>query len=93
MKVIQTTLITLSIIGLAAPVAIADPPGQQRSSSSQTTVTTTQEDGGVVVTTTENPQEMRIQTSHEEGVLNCEAKKDDRGQLVLPFECDVDVAD
>ncbi|NEZ65613.1 hypothetical protein D0962_23125 [Leptolyngbyaceae cyanobacterium CCMR0082] len=89
MKIVQTTLITLSIIGLAAPVAIADPPGQQRSSSSQTTVTTTQEDGGVVVTTTENPQEMRIRTSNEEGVLDCEAKKDNRGQVILPFECDL----
>ena len=84
-KIVQITLM-LAVLGLAAP-AIADRPEQQRPSDEQTTTTTDQE--GVVTTRTETPEEVRIRTTNNEATLDCEAKKDDQGQAILPFECDL----
>ncbi|EKU99714.1 hypothetical protein Lepto7375DRAFT_1782 [Leptolyngbya sp. PCC 7375] len=84
-KVVQVTLM-LSVLGLAAP-AIADLPGRQNSQDNQTTTTTGQDD--VVTTRTETPEEVRIRTTNNEATLDCEAKKDDQGQVILPFECDL----
>ncbi|MDV3349924.1 hypothetical protein QGP82_14560 [Leptothoe sp. LEGE 181152] len=84
-KIVQITLM-LAVLGLASP-AIADRPGQQNSQGSQTTTTTDQE--GVVTTRTETPEDVRIRTTNNEATLDCEAKKDDQGQVILPFECDL----
>ena len=86
------SLISTLIIGsLAAAPAFADRTGRQNPpSDNQITVTAERGEEGTVVVTTDTPEEVNIRSGDESSTLDCTAQKDQSGNLILPFDCELD---